>query len=90
MLGAPTSQLFTGTAPGQDLRVPVPFVLIRRTGTAAEFITLLVPSASADADDRESVLTLESRTLGAIVVHGSRFVDTIQLGEKVSYHREVH
>jgi len=89
MLGTPTSQLFTGTAPGQDLRVPVPFVLVRRSGIAAEFITLLVPSASTDADEPEGAFTLGHRTSGVIVVHGRRFVDTIQLGEKLSYHREV-
>ena len=90
MLGTSTSQLFTGTGPGQDLRVPVPFVLVRRSGIAAEFITLLVPSTAADAHDHESALTLECQTPGIIVVHGSRFVDTIQLGEKLSYHREGH
>ena len=90
MLGTPTSQFFTGTAPGQDLRVPVPFVLIRRSGIAAEFITLLVSSASAHADDPESALTLEHRSSGVIVVHGSQFIDTIEPGEKLSYHREVH
>jgi hypothetical protein len=90
MLGTPTSQLFAGTAPGQDLRVPVPFVLVRRSGIAAEFITLLVPSGSVGVDDPESALILEHRTPGVIVVHGSRFVDTIQPGEKLSYHREAH
>ena len=90
MLGTPTSEFFTGTAPGQDLRVAVPFVLVRRSGIAAEFITLLVPSASAEVDDPEGALTVEHRTLGVIVVHGSRFVDTIQLGEKLSYRREMH
>jgi hypothetical protein len=90
MLGVPTSQFFAGTAPGQDLRVPVPFVLVRRSGIAAEFITLHVPSASAHADDHERTLTLEQRSSGVVVVHGSRFIDTIEPGEKLSYHREVH
>ena len=40
MLGAPATTVVTGQGLGPDLRVPVPFVMARRTGTVARFVAL--------------------------------------------------
>jgi hypothetical protein len=55
VLGADGTTVVTGEGLGPDLRVPVPFVLARRSGTSARFVALydpgkLVTSFSADAD----------------------------------------
>ena len=40
MLGAPQTTVVTGKGLGPDLRVPVPFVMARRTGTVARFVAV--------------------------------------------------
>ncbi len=40
MLGAPESRIVTGEGLGPDLRVPVPFVMVRREGKSARFATV--------------------------------------------------
>jgi hypothetical protein len=42
-LGAAGTTVVLGTGLGQNLNVPVPFVIARRTGTAARFVHLLEP-----------------------------------------------
>jgi len=44
MRAAPDTLVVTGEGLGPDLRVPVPFVMARRRGTAARFIVLYDPS----------------------------------------------
>jgi hypothetical protein len=43
MLGAADTRIVTGEGLGPDLRVPVPFVMVRREGTSARFVALYVP-----------------------------------------------
>jgi hypothetical protein len=43
MLGRKDSRIVTGEGLGPDLRVPVPFVMVRREGAAARFVALYVP-----------------------------------------------
>jgi len=45
MLGAPGSRMIRGEGLGPDLRVPVPFVMVRREGASARFAALYVPYA---------------------------------------------
>ena len=47
MLGAPDSRIVTGEGLGPDLRVPVPFVMVRREGHSARFATLYLPYTDA-------------------------------------------
>ena len=47
MLGAEATTVVMGTGLGQDLRVPVPFVMARRAGVAARFVTLYEPFTDA-------------------------------------------
>ena len=43
VLGSKDSRIVTGEGLGPDLRVPVPFVMVRREGTSARFVALYVP-----------------------------------------------
>ena len=47
MLPSPATEVFTGDAPTSSSQVPVPFVIVRRSGTTTNFVTLLVASGSA-------------------------------------------
>jgi hypothetical protein len=47
MLGAPETTVVTGLGLGPDLLKPVPFVMARRRGTEARFVTLLEPFGEA-------------------------------------------
>jgi len=49
MLGAPGSRIVAGEGLGPDLRVPVPFVMVRRSGTSARFAAVYVPYVDAPA-----------------------------------------
>lgn len=46
MLGAPETEVFTGNAPSRESPTPVPFVVVRRTGTSVTFATLLSTSGT--------------------------------------------
>jgi len=77
---APT-QVFTGFGPGPDLRVKIPYAIARRHGTAAEFVTLFEPGATSAL--KIGSITRQGNTLK---VHAATFEDTIELGDKISYH----
>lgn len=47
MLGASDTTVVTGTGLGQDLTVPVPFVMARRRGVATRFVAVLEPFREA-------------------------------------------
>ena len=47
MLGSDGTTVVIGQGLGPDLRVPVPFVMARRRGTAAHFVALYEPSTAA-------------------------------------------
>ena len=47
MLGAPDTRVVTGEGLGPDLRVPVPFTLVRREGKSARFVALYLPYRNA-------------------------------------------
>jgi oligo-alginate lyase len=46
MRGAPGTTVVTGEGLGPDLQTPVPFVMARRTGTSARFVTVYDPSGT--------------------------------------------
>ena len=79
------AEVFRGTAPGPDLRVPVPFVLHRQQGTAVHFSTLFVPHETLPA---VATVTFEDASDGAVFVYGPSFTDTFMPGDHLSYHRE--
>jgi hypothetical protein len=78
-------ELFTGMAPGPDLRVPLPFMLHRQRGTAVHFSTLFVPQDILSGSGKTS---FEEAPDGSIVVHAPGFTDTFMPGDRLSYRRE--
>lgn len=74
VLGAAGTTVVLGTGLGQDLAVPVPFAMVRRSGTAARFVSVLEPS-------RGSGRVHEARLIGPEVlrVAGEHGVDEINL-----------
>ncbi|MDR3793038.1 MAG: heparinase II/III family protein [Terracidiphilus sp.] len=78
--GEGASQVFTGFGPGPDLRVKIPYAIVRRHGTEAEFVAVFEPSVT-------STLKIQSftRNGNTFKIRGAVFEDTIELGEKVAY-----
>jgi hypothetical protein len=82
VLGAGPSEVFQGVAPGPHPAVKVPFVIVRRKGEDAEFISLLVPSKGEDPK-----IAAKLGEGGSIMVSGPGWVDTVVLGEKITFQR---
>lgn len=76
MLAAPATTIVTGNGLGPNLLVPVPYVMARRTGTSAEFVSLLEPYT-----DTPAVRTFQRQEDGRIVIHGADFEDRFYLTE---------
>jgi len=58
MLGAPGTEVVAGRGLGPDLRVPVPFVMARRTASETRFVTLLEPYRGQPAVDQFTAGTI--------------------------------
>jgi len=84
VLGGVPSEVFHGVAPGPHPAVKVPFVIVRRKGTDAEFISLLIPSRGAS-----QTITATAREDGTITVNSPKWVDTVTLGKVITYHRSI-
>jgi hypothetical protein len=83
MLQSGRSEVFTGTGPGPDLHVPVPLVMVRRTGLSARFVGVLAPFKG----DGGAGITLREMAGGDVEVSGTGFVDTVSVGQGVRYRR---
>lgn len=81
MLGGGASQVFTGLGPGPDLRVKIPYTIVRRHGTSAEFIAVLEPGPGAAA------IVSVTNNDGKIHIRSSRWEDVIEPGAKIAYRR---
>ena len=79
--GAGASEVFTGTAPGPDLRVKIPYIIVRRHGADAEFVTLFEPSRNDSYKVRS--FTQEGNS---ITIRGAGFEDSVLVGDKINYH----
>ena len=79
--GTPT-EVFEGVAPGPHAAIKVPFLIARRKGTKAEFISLFVPSKGDP-----SQISARPGKEGVILVSGPGWQDTVQLGETIQYQR---
>lgn len=77
------SLVFTGAGPGPDLRVKIPYVIVRRHGTDVDFVTLFEPSESAVYRVQNIV-----QQGNVITIQGSGFEDSVQIGQKIHFHRE--
>lgn len=78
--GSGGSQVFTGVGPGPDLRVPITYVIVRRHGLNAEFVTLLEPSAN-NSYKVQSI----TRDGNRVTIRGAGFEDQIETDEKIGY-----
>lgn len=76
MLGGPDTTVVAGHGLGPDLLTPVPYVMARRIGDAAEFVTLLEPYAGSAA-----VVRFERTLEGEFVVQGADFEDRFRFGD---------
>ena len=79
VLGEPGSQIFTGNGPGPNLRVPVPFLLVRRTGKNEQFISLMATSGIKVSMHRDPS--------GFLVINGPNYVDHLTLTGEMAYER---
>jgi hypothetical protein len=75
------SQVFTGLAPGHNLKVKVPYVIVRRHGSSAKFIAVFEPGPS------QAKIVKVTNTDGKIQIRTSKWEDTIDSGAKLTYHR---
>ncbi len=82
VLGGVPTEVFQGVAPGPHPAVKVPFVIVRRKGADAEFVSLFVPHRG-----NTPAITAIAGENGTIVVHGPQWVDTVTLGDVIRYHR---
>ena len=82
VLGNAPAEIFEGVAPGPHAAVKVPFLIVRRKGIKADFISLLVPS-KGDPPKISATLSKDGR----ILVSGPGWIDTVSLDENIEYHR---
>ncbi|HEV2487628.1 MAG TPA: heparinase II/III family protein [Terracidiphilus sp.] len=81
--GGSQSQVFTGLGSGPDLRVKVPYVIVRRHGPSAQFIAVLEPGPAA------ARIVGVTNADGKIHIRGAGWEDTIELGAKTAFHHAV-
>jgi hypothetical protein len=79
--GESPMQVFTGLGPGPDLRVKVPYTIVRRHGTSARFIAVLQPGPAA-----AKIMNITDAD-GVIHIRTSKWEDTIEPGAAIAYHR---
>jgi hypothetical protein len=78
--GSP-AQVITGLGPGPDLKVKIPYILVRRHAASAKFIALLEPGPA------EAKITSITNDNGTIHIRSAKWEDTIELGGKIAYRR---
>ena len=76
MLGEPGTTLVTGNGLGPDLQKPVPFVMTRRKGTSALFVTLFEPYG-----DAPQARTFRSESSASFTVSGADFDDRVSFDQ---------
>ena len=82
VLGGVPTEVFQGVAPGPHPMVNVPFVIVRRQGLDAIFVSLLVPSMGPAPR-----VTAQLNDANAITVRGPNWFDTVTLGAAITFHR---
>ena len=76
------TQAITGLGPGPDLRVKVPYVIVRRHGASAKFVAVMEPGPT---DAKIVSVTNED---GVIRIKTAKWEDSVEVGAKVSYRRK--
>jgi len=75
------SLVLTGVGPGPDLRVKIPYLIVRRHGAEARFVTVLEPGPDA------AKIASVTESGDAVHIRSQKWEDTITLGVKIAYHR---
>jgi hypothetical protein len=75
MLPAPATEVVIGNAPSRNYPSPVPFVIVRRSGTTATFATLLTMPDKRNADLRAHI-TLTQTAPDRYRIEGPSFSDS--------------
>ena len=83
MLPAEKTQVMTGNAPSKSSQSPVPFVIVRRSGTASSFAALI--AVKDEATYRQS-LRFGRKASGQYTIDGLHFSDSFSNDEKVDLH----
>lgn len=84
MLASSDTQVLTGEAPGPDLRIPVPFVIIRRSGTSATFAALLTTSLYQPTSKLPNI-TVRRLDSNRFQIEGSNFSDIFVDGSSFEF-----
>ena len=87
MLPVATSEIITGNAPSKTSQTPVPFVIVRRSGTSASFEALISVSDEGGADRQH--LSLEHNMSDQYTIDGPHFSDSFSNNEKLDLHHYV-
>lgn len=87
MPGAPGTDIVLGHAPGPNLHVPVPFLLVRRKGQQASFVAVLTPTVASQTAAAQASIKVHTLASGAYSISSANFVDTFDAREAFSYHR---
>lgn len=88
MIGTPDTEFFTGDAPGPDLRIPVPFLIVRRKGTAASFVALLTTSLADATPSEANEIRVKQTADGEFDIDGPDFSDAFSATGELRYVRK--
>jgi hypothetical protein len=75
LLAAPGTQVLTGEAPGPDLRINVPFVIVRRAGTSVTFASVIT-TPTHHAASQNTLITLKQLDDHHFQIQGPGFSDS--------------
>ena len=88
MLPAAKTEVITGNAPSKSSQSPVPFVIVRRSGTSASFGALIAVK-DEQVTDTQQHLTLEEDPAGQFSVKGPHLSDRFSNNEELDLHHYV-
>lgn len=88
MLSHAKTEVITGNAPSKSSQSPVPFVIVRRSGTSASFGALITVK-DEQMTDTQHRLTLEQDATGQYVIKGAHFSDRFSNNENLDLHHYV-
>jgi hypothetical protein len=84
MLPVAKSEVITGQAPSKSSQSPVPFVIVRRSGTSASFEALI--TVRDEGITNRQHLRFEHNISGRYSIDGPHFSDTFSDNEKLDVH----
>ena len=87
MLPALGTEVITGEAPSRDIRAPVPFVLVRRSGQTATFAALITTYDSGGAKLQQNV-TFTQTSSGRYQISGPHFSDSFSAQGDLDFHHQ--